>query len=341
MTIARNISGMLRLAAMLAACCFSVQAQGPSVSSTDTPKNPVAAEPAAAQLKLPVWLEEQEGKYWEGARRQSFHVFLEDQEVPVKGFLNAQSGTVLLLVFDNVADIAKLEEIRNALGEQLTGLGDKYLTGLLSAQDGVSVLQEPTSDESLLKLKIKDVQIATKGGLLDTLEPVARMGTAIMQKASVRVAILYVTDSGVANYRADYLNPVINSSDSGDLSRRFGDRAIQERMSRLSEGLKRFTVPVFILHLLQRSDSLNLAYQSGLERVAADSGGEALFCRTNDEIVPNLEKLMTRIRTGYVLAVDAPKTRKSMVKVRVTAETDDSASIERVITVPQIGVRKR
>ena len=45
--------------------------------------------------------------------------------------------------------------------------------------------------------------------------------------------MLYVTDSGVANYRADLLNPVINSSDSGDLSRRFADRAVQERMAEM------------------------------------------------------------------------------------------------------------
>jgi hypothetical protein len=136
--------------------------------------------------------------------------------------------------------------------------------------------------------------------------------------------VLYVTDSAIGHYRADYLNPVINSSDSGDLSRRFPDRAVQERMSRMAESLDEFTIPVFILHLEYRSDAVNLAYQSGLERIAAGSGGSAIFCRTNDDIKPALDKLLARMRSVYFLGIDAPAAKRQPSKIRIEAQSAES-----------------
>ncbi|MGH9938822.1 MAG: hypothetical protein ACREAM_21485, partial [Blastocatellia bacterium] len=150
--------------------------------------------------------------------------------------------------------------------------------------------------------------------------------------------VLYVTDSSIANYRADYLNPVINSSDAGDLSRRFSDRAVQERMSRLAESLTEFTIPVFILHLEHRSDTLNLAYQSGLERIAAVSGGSAIFCRTTDEIKPSLDKLLTSIQSVYFLGVDAPDAKRQPTKIRIEVQSE-TKQFERVNHAGQINVR--
>jgi hypothetical protein len=157
----------------------------------------------------------------------------------------------------------------------------------------------------------------------------------------VRLCVLYVTDSGIANYRADYLNPVINSSDAGDLSRRFSDRAVQEQMSRLSESIAKFTVPIFILHLEQRSDTMNLAYQSGLERVAAASGGSAVFCRTNDEIGQGLETLMARIGAAYFLGIDPPNVKGKSLRLRVEAVGPDGKVFPRVSHVEQLHIKKK
>jgi hypothetical protein len=141
----------------------------------------------------------------------------------------------VLVVFDTVVDLARVDAARAALGEAVKGLKENYWVGLMIAQDGLSVLQEPTADRAALGAKIQAVPVSGKAGLLDTLEPVSRRAAGMMQKAGVRVSVLYVTDSGIANYQADYLNPVINASDAGDLSRRFSDRAVQERVSQLSQ----------------------------------------------------------------------------------------------------------
>lgn len=302
---------------------------------------PAANSPARAMLKIPVWVEKDEGVFWDEGKRQSFKVFLEDKEVAIKSFQNPKSGSILLVVFDTVADLARVDEARSALQESLKNLNDQYWVGLLRAQDGLSVLQEPTADHNALDTKIQSIEVNGKAGLLDTLEPVSQLATAILQKAAVRVSILYVTDSAIGNYRADYLNPVINSSDSGDLSRRFSDRAVQERISRLSESLSGFTVPIFILHLAYRGDTLNLAYQSGLERIAGDSGGTAVFCRTNDEIRPSLLSIVSRIRSTYVVTIDPPTSKRQSLKVRVEAQDADGTKFHRITHINQLAVKKK
>lgn len=302
---------------------------------------PKSEAPARTPLKIPVWVETEQGVFWEDGKRQSFKVFLEDKEVAIKGFQHPKSSTVLLIVFDTVADLTRVEEARNALQDAIKDLSEQYWIGLLKAQDGLSVLQEPTADRTILNEKIQSIPVNGKAGLLDTLEPVSQLATAMLQKAAVRLSVLYITDSGIANYRADYLNPVINSSDAGDLSRRFSDRAIQERLSRLSESLSQFIVPIFVLHLEYRGDTLNLAYQSGLERLAAESGGTAVLCRTTDEIRPALTSLLKRIRAGYLVTVEPPNTKRQALKVRVAAQDAAGQSLDRVTHPNSLTIKKK
>lgn len=297
-------------------------------------ENPGNATPNAP-LKIPVWVEEDDGKFWNEARRQNFKVFIGDKEAPIRSFHGPGSSTITLVVFDTVADLARIDQARAALSEAIKGLPQNHWIGLLRAQDQLSVIQEPTGDRASLVEKIQSAPVAGKAGLLDTLETVSRLATGMMQKAGVRLCVLYVTDSSIAHYRADYLNPVINSSDSGDLSRRFSDRAVQERMSRLAESLAEFTIPIFILHLEQRGDTMNLAYQSGLERIAAASGGSAIFCRAADEIKPSLAVLMARIQSAYFIGVDAPNVKRQPIKIRIEAQ-DAARQLKRVNHINQI-----
>jgi hypothetical protein len=283
-------------------------------------ENPVSKE----LLKIPVWVEEGEDKFWYKGDPRTFKVFIDDKEAPLKSFQGPRNSTILLVVFDTVASLSRVDLARAELIEAIKGLPENYWIGLLRAQDELSVVQEPTPDRESLVKKIQSAPVAGKAGLLDTLEPVSRLGAEILQKAGVRLCVLYVTDGAIGHYRADYLNPVINSSDSGDLSRRFPDRAVQERMSRLAESLGKFTIPVFILHLEYRSDAVNLAYQSGLERIAAGSGGSALFCRTDNDIKPALDKLFARIRSVYFLGIDAPAAKRQQFKIRIEAQTAEA-----------------
>jgi hypothetical protein len=290
-------------------------------------------------LKIPTVVEI-DGRYWESGRRQSFKVYLDDREVQLRSFNGPESSTVFLVVFDTVVDLARVDQARTVLAERLRELPSTYWVGILRSQDGLRVIQEPTGDREKLVAEIGSIQVNGKAGLLDTLQPLSELATGIINKTGVRVAVLYITDSGIANYRADYLNPVINASDAGDLSRRFSDRAVQEQVSRIVQSLARYTIPISILHLDYRPDTLNLAYQSGLERVAASSGGQALLCRTVDEIVPGVQTLLSRMKATYFLGVDLPVKEKSSLKVRIEAVGEDGDLMERVFHPVQIARQK-
>ena len=294
-------------------------------------------------LKIPVWVEENTETFWLDGNRQAFKIFVEEKETPLKSFQTPRSSTILLIVFDTVADLARVDQARLALNEAIKTIGQNYWIGLLKAQNGLSELQEPTADRKVLADKIQAIQVNGKAGLLDTLEPVSKLAAGMMQKANVRVAVLYVTDSGIGNYRADYLNPVVNSSDAGDLSRRFSDRAVQEQMSRQVDALSQFTVPIFILHLNYRTDSMNLAYQSGLERIAAASGGLTLFSRTSDDTDSLLKTLLKRIQSSYFLGVETPSPDKKRrtIKLRVEAKKADGQLPGKIVHREQISLPKK
>lgn len=280
-------------------------------------------------LRLPVLIDA-EGGHWQEGRRENFRVFLNDQDTPVRSFSGPESSTIFLVVFDTVDELSRVDQARTILAEKMKELPANHWVGILRSQDGLRVIQEPTGDQARLIEQIQSIQVNGKAGLLDTLQPVSQLAAGILEKSGVRVCILYITDSGIGNYRADYLNPVINASDAGDLSRRFSDRAVQEQMTRLTQSMARYTVPIFILHLNYRADSLNLAYQSGLERIAGASGGQAVLCRTVDEIVPGLAALFTRMRATYFLGTDLPTKGKSTIRLRVEA-TRDGGAFERIL----------
>lgn len=302
---------------------------------------PKTEAPAKGVIKIPVWVETEDDQLWHDGKRQSFKVFLDEQEAAIKSFQGPRNSTILLIVTDTVADLARVAQAQTALAEALKELPDNYWLGLLRAQDGLAVLQEPTANRATILEKLQELQVNGKAGLLDTLEPLAQLATTMQQKAGVRLCVLYVTDSGVANYRADLLNPVINSSDSGDLSRRFADRAVQERMSAQAQALSAFTIPFFILHLEYRGDTLNLAYQSGLEQIANNSGGAASFCRTNDEIASSLNSLLDRIRAEYVVGIEAPAGKRPNAKLRVEAVDAEGQRFPNVQHPSQLTLRKR
>jgi hypothetical protein len=291
-------------------------------------------KPAGEQntlFKIPVWIEAEEGKFWPDASRQFVKVFLGEKEASLKSFQGPKNSTILLVVFDTVSDIARVDQARAVLAEKFKALPQNYWIGVMRVQDGLSVLQEPTADRAAVADKIQSIPVNGKAGLLDTIVPISMLGTEMLRKAGIRLSILYVTDSGIGNYRADYLNPVINSSDAGDLSRRFSDRAVQEQMSRVADSLEKFTVPLFILHLQYRADTMNLAYQSGLERIATASGGGAFFCRTNDEIQPSFLSLMDRIEAAYFLGFEAQVSKGKPARIRVQATDSSGKAFDRVL----------
>ena len=220
----------------------------------------------------------------EKVQQSSVTASVNGKSAPVTSLLDPGSDLVLLLVLDMVGDLSQVAPAQDALAREVLELPSNVFVGLLRAQDGLRVLLDPSADREKLVEGIRTLAVSGRAGLLDTVDAALRIADSIREAAKVRVAVLYVSDSEVTNYREDFTNPVVNSSDTRDLTRRFPQSLIREKVAKLSSSLSSTQTPLFIVHLHYRNDTLNEAYQTGLLELASNSGGRAEFSRTRADI---------------------------------------------------------
>lgn len=221
--------------------------------------------------------------------------------------LKPSDSLMLLVVVDLTGDLNLINEARNALETQLAELPGQIWTAALSAQDGLHVLSDPGPDPSAAINAIRNARTTGAAGLLEAMEPASKLASAILAKSPVRIAILHISDSNIYGYREDYTNPVINYSDSRDLSRRFPDALIRERTAKLAANLAGYDAPVYMVHLAYLRDRLNEAYQLGLRQAVEATGGTAYFCRSQAEITSSISAALARIRSHYAIDFLLPK----------------------------------
>ena len=152
---------------------------------------------------------------------------------PVVSVRGPDGGLMVLVVMDVTEDMPLVDVARDAMISSLEKLPAGARVGVLRAQDGLHVLLDPTPDRDAVSATVRALPVSGRAGLLDTIEQASRIGDRILARADVRVAVVYITDSNVRNYREDFTNPVINSSDSHDMSRRFPEGLVREKVSKL------------------------------------------------------------------------------------------------------------
>ncbi len=236
--------------------------------------------------------------------RAAFKATLDGSPAKVLRVRGPKDDLVLLVVLDLTGDLTLIDSARPALIEKLTALPKNNWVAVLKSQDVLQVVQDPTPDREKTAAAIREYAATGKAGLLTTVESASAVGDSLLNRSNVRVAVLYVTDSNIYNYREDFTNPVINSSDSQDLSRRFPDQLIREKMQKLSDGLAASETPLYFVHLNYFSDPINEAYQRGLLQLAEESGGAGVFCRSRGEIPEAVEKIVSAAATHWSVAVE-------------------------------------
>jgi len=217
-----------------------------------------------------------------------------------------QDDLLLLLVLDVTGDLTLVDPARQAAVAEIEKLPQGAWVGLLRSQDGLRVMVDPTPERATVTEAILAAPVSGRAGLLETIEPAAGLATKLLRKTGVRTAVLYLTDSNITNYREDYTNPVINMSDSRDLSRRFPEALINEKTSKVGAVLGETDAPVFVVHLAFLRDRLNEAYQTGLQQMAEATGGQAEFCRTQSDITTTIGVVFGKIQSAWALDVEIP-----------------------------------
>lgn len=216
------------------------------------------------------------------------------------------SDLVVLLVLDLTGEINLIDTARGVLAQMLPETPPNVWFAVLKAQDALEVLVDPTADREKVIAAIQNYGATGKAALLDTIEPSLRLGDAMLRKSSARVAVLYITDSNITNYREDFTNPVINATDAGDLSRKFPGALIREKIEKLTSSIAPFQAPFFFVHLSYFSDPYNEAYQRGLLQLASESGGAGSFCRSPGEIPPAVERVLKSVESHWSVSVQLP-----------------------------------
>jgi hypothetical protein len=217
-----------------------------------------------------------------------------------------QDDLLLLIVLDVVGDLTLVDAARQAAAAEIEKLPASAWVGVLRAQDGLRVLMDPSADRAATSGAILNAPVSGRAGLLESVEPAARLGQGILRKTGVRTAILYLTDSDIFNYREDYTNPVINMSDARDLSRRMADDLVRDKASKVATILAETDAPIFIVHLNFLRDRLNEAYQTGLRQIAEATGGATLLCRNLGDIPTSVTQAFEKIRSMWTIDLQLP-----------------------------------
>jgi hypothetical protein len=273
----------------------------------------VAAPPKPKPaLRIPVWV-----NAGDTLAADKLKASIDGVGATITGMRAPGESMLVILVLDLVEDIALAEAVKQSLIDSVNSFGPNVWVAVMKAQDGLQVVSDPTPDHAAIQNAIRGVAVTGKAGLLETVETALTLGDSVSAKSGIRVAICFLTDSSVSNYREDFTNPVINSSDSRDISRTFPEGLIREKISKMEASIAPRQTPLFIVHDCYRSDRLNEAYQAGLMSLAVATGGSAVFCRSSAEIPPAVSKTLEQLRTFYSVTVQVPDKARRNLEVKL------------------------
>ena len=264
------------------------------------------------RLRVPLWTDAAEP-----LERGEFTAGIDGKDARLVRVFGPDDDLLLLVVLDLSGDLTEAEAAREALAALFGTLPAHVWPGLLRAQDGLRVITDPAPANAAFIDAIRAQGPRGRAGMLETLETALRLGDSILARAATRVAVFYVTDSNIYNYREDFTNPVINSSDSRDLSRRFPEGLVREKIRKLEDTLASLETPLFFAHLDYRTDAVNEAYQTGLLQLAASTGGLGLFCRSSAEIPGVIHKALAAILSHWSLDVELPASARRDFQIHV------------------------
>jgi hypothetical protein len=265
-------------------------------------------------FSIPAWIDN--GKCEEVP---TFDPTLNGKPVKVRRKLAPNSDQIILVVFDLTGDLSRIDDAEQAVIASISKLPPNVWVGVLRAQDGLHVLVDPTPNRQKVIDSIHSLSSSGTPGLLETVRAALSLADAMIRKSPVRVSVFYITDGSIYNYREDYTDPVINPSDRHDLSRRFRDVLINEKISKLERHTRSLEAPLFVVHLHYRQNTLDVAYQNGLDSLVRNTGGMAVICRSIPQIPQAISETFARITSVWNLILSVPPKARHDLQVGLKA----------------------
>jgi hypothetical protein len=255
---------------------------------------------------VPFWVRTAHGEEAPPIGIRAITAEVRGRKIPPDFLLGPKSDLFLLIGLDLTGDAATAADAKDALASEIDKLGDQVYVSILNCQDELRVVQEPTRNREQSLQAVQSVAAIGKPGLLNCVERVESIADAILARSAVRVGVLFISDADVQNYRQDLTNPVINSSDPNDISRRFPEQLVQDAMAALSRRMASSLAPLDIVQLNYLTDRWNEAYYDGLRAIAGNTLGEVQSCATRAAISGSIEQSIARLIEHYSLRVTVP-----------------------------------
>lgn len=274
----------------------------------------IARAQTTPTVSVPVWVDK-----GECSKAPKFDPTLNGKPAQVKAKLGPTSDQIILVVFDLTGDLARIDAAKQAAIADISKLPKNDWVGVLRAQDGLHVLADPSPNRQNAIDKINALSSSGTPGLLVTVRMALTLANTISRRSQVRVAVFYITDGSIYDYREDYTDPVINPSDKHDLSRRFRNVLINEKISKLKRHISSLEVPLFVVQLHYRHNDLDTAYQNGLDTLARTTGGETIICHSISEIPWAISRMFARIGKFWRLILSVPPRTHKNVQVGMSA----------------------
>lgn len=198
-------------------------------------------------------------------------------------------ATVVLVVLDLSGSVDTATAVRAGLEQVVDELPARTWIGLIGVNNGFRSIVSPTRDRAALQREIEAITPSGYPGLLDHLETIESIAGQVRRAGQVDVAVVAITDSDAHDYRSNYGDQRVNSSDQHDLSRRFPGRDLQSKLQRMNRRLEGDQAPLYVVQTSPRGDTLNRLYNNGLQRFCATLGGDSWFAQSRAEIPLDIE----------------------------------------------------
>jgi len=265
-------------------------------------------------VKIPVRVTDTKGSPLQ-ITQDNLRLTQEKGPITPTAFLGTESPVLIIVVFDTTGDMTYIDAVRKELVKFVEVLPPSVQMSVMTANDGLKVVQKPTADKDLLGKAI--LNYPTKGypGFLENIVSVTDFTDKYLLKFPIRVSVLFITDSDIYKCRKQYT--------SADLT----TEAQRDR-----ELLQETFTPVFVLRLpTGNTDTMSRTYEGTIRDISRATCGETEFIMSPTGVSPSLATSLFRIHetafVGYDPA-DIKPNKEYKLNVELTGLPTTTAKVE-------------
>lgn len=268
---------------------------------------------AAEKVRIPVRVTDKQGQPVWNLRSDQFAVLMDKEPVKVDFFLNPDAPVLIPLVFDTTGDLTYIDAMRQELCRFVDNLPPVIQLMVLTANDGLKVVQNNTSDKELLKKAILNYSIKGYPGFLENFLSVSDAMNKLVMKNKIKICPIFITDSDITKYRKQYTSADLNTE-----------------VDRIKSKLQDSFVPIFVLRLPAGSnDTFARNYEGLMRELARATGGEAEFPMGVPGVSTALAGTLHRIHGLYVVGWESDRIKPGKeYKVKITVTGSDGQELD-------------